>query len=48
VSRLALLGTVANGFQLEAVGVEPVRGKTVFPVLGELAWWVQDDGLSCT
>ena len=27
--------------------IEPVRRKTVRPVLGELAWFVQDDGVAC-
>ena len=44
--RLRLLGTVADGLQLESVWIEPVGGKAVLPVLGELARFVQDDGVA--
>jgi hypothetical protein len=30
------------------MGIEPVGRETVLPVLGELAWFVQDDGVACT
>src|SRR5713101_1303381 len=48
VLQLALFGGVADRFQLEPMRIEPVGRKTVFPVLGKLAWLVQDDGLTST
>ena len=48
LSGLALFGSVADGLQLESVRIEPAGRKAVFPVLGELAWLVQDDGSACT
>ena len=45
---LALFGTVANRLELDSMRIEPVGRKTVRPVLGELARFVQDDGVVCT
>jgi hypothetical protein len=45
-SGLALLGTVADRLQLEAMGIEPVGRKTVRPVLEELLGFVEDDGVA--
>ncbi len=45
---LALFGTVANRFKLDSMRIKPVGRKTVRPVLGELAGFVQDDGVACT
>src|SRR5262245_25514320 len=40
--RLALFRGVADRFELEAVGVEPVGREAVLPVLGELRRLVED------
>ena len=45
---LALFGTVANRFKLDSMRIKPVGRKTMFPILREVAWFVQDDGLACT
>jgi hypothetical protein len=39
---------VADGLQLESMGVEPVGRKSVLAVLRELLWLVEDDGIACT
>jgi len=44
---LALVRTVADGLQLESVGIKPVGRKTVWSVLGELTGFVEDDRLAC-
>ncbi len=46
--RLALFGTVADRLQLEPMEIKPVGGKAVWPVLGELLGFVEDDGVACT
>ena len=46
--RLVLFGGVANRLELESVRVKPVGRETVFPVLWEFAWLVQDDGFPGT
>ena len=38
---------VANRFELDSVRIKPVGRKTVRPVLGELAGFVQDDSVAC-
>ena len=48
VAISSLRGCVANRFQFESMRIEPVSRTTVFPVLGKLAWLVQDDGLTST
>ena len=48
VLESAFFGSVANRVQFESVGIEPVGREAVFPVLGKLAWFVQDDGLTRT
>ena len=45
--RLALFGTVADRLKLDSMRIKPVGRKTVRPVLGELAGFVQDDGVAC-
>jgi len=40
--RLVSFGGVANCLELESVRIEPVGRETVFPVLEEFAWLVQD------
>jgi hypothetical protein len=45
---LPLFGGVTDRLQLEAMGIEPVRRVAMFPVLRELAWFIQDDSLACT
>ena len=47
-SRLTLFRTVANRLELESMRIKPVGRKTVFAILREVAWFVQDDGLACT
>ena len=39
---------MADGLELESVRIEPARRIAVLPVLGELLWFVQDDGIACT
>ena len=45
---LFFFGGVANRLELEAVRIKPVGRETVFPVLGEFAGLVQDDGVPGT
>jgi hypothetical protein len=47
-SGLALFGTVTNRLQLESMGIKPVGRETVWPVLGKLVGFVEDDGVACT
>src|SRR5262245_55370842 len=42
--RLGLVCAVADGLELEPVGIEPVGRVTVLPVLRELARFVENDG----
>jgi hypothetical protein len=39
---------VANRLKLDSMKIKPVGRKTVRAVLGELAGFVQDDGVACT
>src|SRR5262249_46379644 len=38
---------VADGLELESVGIKPVGRETVLPVLRKLLWLVEDDGPAC-
>ena len=44
--RLALFGSVADRLELDSMRIEPVGRKAVRPVLGELAGFIQDDGVA--
>src|SRR5207249_122030 len=46
--RLAVFRRVADGFQLETMGVEPVCREAVRPVLGELLGLVEDGRVAPT
>jgi hypothetical protein len=46
--RLALFRSVADRFQLESVGIKPIRRKQCGPVLGELLGFVENDRVAGT